>query len=80
MREFPRQSHKPTYHKTGPSDLELLGGAMSRISKLEKDLTMANRRAQKAELELQFMNRNAHGVMHEQFFLQENKVRSIVLR
>ena len=56
-----------------PSDLTLLSGAMSKVASLEKQLTHANRRSQKAELQLQFINRSAHATAHEPFYLEENK-------
>ena len=51
--EFPNLQAKSN-RTTPPSDLELLSGAMSKIATLEKQLNIANRRAQKAELQLQF--------------------------
>jgi len=56
-----------------PSDLDLLSGAMAKISSLENELTLAKRRAQKAELEVQFINRPAYATAHEPFFLEENR-------
>jgi len=74
MREFPHLRPKTTSNVSAvPNDLQLLSGAMSKVAKLEKDLAHANRRAQKAELELQFVNRSAHAQFHEPFYLAENK-------
>jgi len=71
MKDFPHLRPKTT--SAVPNDLELLSGAMSKIAQLEHDLTIFKRRAQKAELELQFMNRSAHAARHEPFYLEENK-------
>ena len=74
MREFPHMRPKTTSNVSAvPNDLQLLSGAMSKVARLEKDLAHANRRAQKAELELQFVNRSAHAQFHEPFFMAENK-------
>jgi hypothetical protein len=56
-----------------PDNLELLRGAMKRVAELEKKVKVAERRAQRAELELQFVSRNAHGTFNEPMFMAENK-------
>ena len=56
-----------------PDNLELLCFAMKRVAELEKKVKVAERRAQRAELELQFVSRNAHGTFNEPMFMAENK-------
>ena len=59
--------------KRAPDNLELLAGAMNRVAELEKELKTAQRRAQRAELELQYVSRNAHATFNEPLYMAENK-------
>ena len=46
---------------------------MKRVAELEKKVKVAERRAQRAELELQYVSRNAHGIFNEPMYMAENK-------
>jgi len=69
LKEFPHLKKE----SRAPDNLELLQGAMTRVAELEKKLKVAERRAQRAELELQYVSRNAHGTFNEPMFMAENK-------
>ncbi|CAG5098971.1 Oidioi.mRNA.OKI2018_I69.XSR.g16135.t1.cds [Oikopleura dioica] len=69
LKEFPHLSKE----KRAPDNLELLAGAMKRVAELEKELKTAQRRAQRAELELQYVSRNAHATFNEPLYMVENK-------
>jgi len=69
LQEFPHLKKD----SRAPDNLELLQGAMKRVAELEKKVKVAERRAQRAELELQYVSRNAHGTFNEPMYMAENK-------
>lgn len=71
IKEFSKLEQKTK--SRGPDNLQLLQGAMKRVTELESELKSTQRRAQRLELQLQYVDRGAHAIANEPLFLEENK-------